>query len=432
MILQKKNTVIQTTTMSLVTLPVEILYRILDHVDMHSILFSFRCVCKQFYTISNSYNRYELDTSSSSSSDIKRIARLIQPDRIISLVFHADSSGENKIDLFFRCFNSNEFVRLFSLTLIGVYHYKVNHILQVFAGCARLVSLSIYTGANQSKQATDIVLSAETKFKLRKLNLKNSDSFFVNLSSQHISTVEHITLENCTFSQYQLILSSLPHLKTLTMRDCIKTDHDEMPSMSYPQLICLSINDCHLSINDIQSVISQVPSLAYLKLRSHRNHFDSAFNGSFWEKFIQTNLPSFIKFQFFFSYTMNQNDVLIDMDSLIQTFRTSFWSHNIQCDYNIQQRIINLYTTPISIDFSRSMKISVCPTISIRLNVDDSPTLSWTDQVFDITSSIVTFSLLRFILIQTPTEVKIRSHRIDDHQIKYFARALRTNEVNSN
>jgi hypothetical protein len=65
--------------------------------------------------------------------------------------------------------------------------------------------------------------------------------------------------------------------------------------MSYPQLVSLSINDCHLSINDIQFVISQTPSLMYLKLISNRKEFDLAFNGSFWEQFIQTNFSSMVK-----------------------------------------------------------------------------------------------------------------------------------------
>jgi hypothetical protein len=63
--------------MSLVTLPVEVIHRILDHIDIHSILISFRYVCKQFYMITNTYNRYELDISSTSLTDLKRIAHFI-------------------------------------------------------------------------------------------------------------------------------------------------------------------------------------------------------------------------------------------------------------------------------------------------------------------------------------------------------------------
>jgi hypothetical protein len=73
--------------MSLVTLPVEVIYRILDYIDIRLILNTFRYVCKQFYMITNTYNRYELDVSSISLNDIKRIAHFIQSEHIISLSF---------------------------------------------------------------------------------------------------------------------------------------------------------------------------------------------------------------------------------------------------------------------------------------------------------------------------------------------------------
>lgn len=162
------------------------------------------------------------------------------------------------------------------------------------------------------------------------------------ISWQHISTVEHLVLGSCTFSQYEIILSSLPYLKTLTMTDCIATNRDQIPSMSYYQLVSLSITDCHLSMNDIQFIISRTPSLVHLKWGSSRNKFDLAFNGSFWEKFLQTNFPSFAKFQFLFSYTMANDDAPIEIDFLIQSFKTPFYSNNIQCDYNTN---INQFTS---------------------------------------------------------------------------------------
>ncbi len=42
---------------SLYTLPIELLHRILDHVDTVTVFLSFRNVCKYFYTIINSYNQ---------------------------------------------------------------------------------------------------------------------------------------------------------------------------------------------------------------------------------------------------------------------------------------------------------------------------------------------------------------------------------------
>ena len=213
-----------------------------------------------------------------------------------------------------------------------------------------------------------------------------------NILWKHLSTIQDITLEKCTLSQYQTILNSLPDLKKFTMRDCLINDRNNVVLTTYPQLISLSINDCHLSIDDILLVISLTPSLVDLRLFSHREIVDSTLNGSFWKEFFQTNFSSLEKFQFFFSYTMRDDDKMIDIDSLIHSFQTPFFSSNkIRCDYYIQRRMINIYTIPIN-NLSQSIGISSKPSIAIRLTISPTglnSTLNWMDGVFDVTSTEV-------------------------------------------
>jgi hypothetical protein len=49
------------TILSLHTLPVELAYRILDHLDDFIILCSMRNVCKRINTIVDSYHRYQVN-----------------------------------------------------------------------------------------------------------------------------------------------------------------------------------------------------------------------------------------------------------------------------------------------------------------------------------------------------------------------------------
>jgi len=49
------------STPSLDTLPIELLYRIIDNVDVRTIFLSFRNVCQRFNTIVNTYTSYKLD-----------------------------------------------------------------------------------------------------------------------------------------------------------------------------------------------------------------------------------------------------------------------------------------------------------------------------------------------------------------------------------
>lgn len=383
--------------MSLVELPVEVVYRILDYIDIRSILRSFRYVCQRFYWITNSYNRYEFDLSSIAQVNMKLIARLILPENIIALSVSDGWHAQSIIDQFFRLFDKNQLSQLRSLTLTDIRCRDVIHILEVFAACP-LISLSL-TGSRRWSNENPIPLaSALTQFKLCKLILKNVDSSIAHMSWKHISTLQYITLDNCTLSQYQTILSSLPHLKAFMMRDCIIQDRNQTYLNSYPQLLSLSIIDCHLSIDDIQFVIFQTPSLVHLQLASRRKEFDSAFDGSFWNHFISLNLSSLATFQFFFSYTMSETDVIIDVDSLLHSFQRLVWWNNITCDYNLHRRMTNLYTMPILINkadyLPESMDISSSPLIAIRwkissIDVDLLPNLKWVDGIFDLTSTEV-------------------------------------------
>jgi F-box domain len=378
--------------MSLVTLPVEIIYRILDHIDTGSILISFRYVCKQFHMISDTYNRYRLDVCSTLSVDIKRLAHLIQPENVISLTVQDNWCTKYNLHFFFQLFDKDRFVQLRELTLNGITARNLDCIFDVFPSCPRLVSLSINANKSWNEEKGNLLLSQMSQFQFRKLNLKNFDSLLKNIFWKHLSTIQDITLETCTLSQYETILNSLTDLKKLTMRDCLINDRNNVIVTTYPQLISLSINDCHLSIDDIQLVISLTPSLVNLKLFSRREIFDSTLNGSFWKQFIQTNLSSLDKFQFFFSYTMRDDDITIDVDSLIHSFQTPFFSSNkIGCDYYIQRRMINIYTLPIN-NLSQSIEISSKPSIAIRWTISPTglnPTLNWMDGMFDVTSTEV-------------------------------------------
>ncbi|CAF2080216.1 unnamed protein product [Rotaria magnacalcarata] len=121
-----------------------------------------------------------------------------------------------------------------------------------------------------------------------------------------------------------MILGNLRYLKTLVIRDCIIDDCDQVFFTSYSQLLSLTINDCHLSMSDIEFLLPQTPSLTHLKICSRWRAFDSAFNGFSLEQFIKINISSLAKFVFFFSCSLNNNDIMGNIDSLIDLFRTPF------------------------------------------------------------------------------------------------------------
>lgn len=111
------------TAISLLDLPVEMLHCICDHLDILTILRSFRYVCKQVYNFIKTYNRYKLNIISMSISDLKFISHQIQSESIISLVISCQYKEPHPFD-FFRCiFDMGQFTRLHSLILLDIKDY---------------------------------------------------------------------------------------------------------------------------------------------------------------------------------------------------------------------------------------------------------------------------------------------------------------------
>lgn len=104
-------------TISLLDLPVEILYYICDNLDTLHTLRSFRHVCKHLYAVINNYNRFKLNIESTSKAEMIFISHLIQPESITSLVFSSQYLNTEQLDLFRSIFNTCRLIRLHSLTL---------------------------------------------------------------------------------------------------------------------------------------------------------------------------------------------------------------------------------------------------------------------------------------------------------------------------
>ncbi|CAF1416602.1 unnamed protein product [Rotaria magnacalcarata] len=82
-------------------LAIEVIYRIFDYLDAETILFSLRCVSKQLYSVAITYNRYELDFRYMLKSDLPVIARIINPENVVSITLSDELRTKNQIKLFF-------------------------------------------------------------------------------------------------------------------------------------------------------------------------------------------------------------------------------------------------------------------------------------------------------------------------------------------
>lgn len=352
-----------TFTASLLTLPVEILYHIIDYLDTPIIILSLSNVCTYFRAISNTYNRYRLDFNSISKPDFHRICRLIEPENILSLTLSDDNKTPGQIRLFLSLFNIDQFSRLLSLTLLGVNNDDLSRILYLNI-TSTLTSLAInWREANCPTSITMNLLSPIlSRLNLQKLELKTESYAIEEMLWPVQYTLKHLTLMYITQKQYCTILRQTPNLRTLVLNHCSmhKIDEDMVTlsdSVLYEQLTSLILIDSRMSMIGLTSILILIPSLTYLKIICSPDSFDTIADGFRWEQFIRANLLFLCKFEFFFTNIYNVYYSPRDIQLLISRFQTPFWLEEkhwfVTCDYINYLNQVMLYTTPLcSTDFT--------------------------------------------------------------------------------
>ncbi|CAF2062577.1 unnamed protein product [Rotaria magnacalcarata] len=105
---------------SLLLLPIEILYHIIDYLDISTNFLSFSNVCTYFRAICNTYNRFQLDFRAISKTNLDHICQLIQPENALSLILTYENKTSGAKRLFFSLFNIDQFTRLLSLSLLNI------------------------------------------------------------------------------------------------------------------------------------------------------------------------------------------------------------------------------------------------------------------------------------------------------------------------
>ncbi|CAF1282225.1 unnamed protein product [Rotaria sordida] len=122
---------------------------------------------------------------------------------------------------------------------------------------------------------------------------------------------------------------------------------DKHPSL----LKSLTISNCNLPMEHIESLLSQTLALIYLKLVSHQRTFDTVFDGYNWEQFILNKLSQLNQFEYFFSFTDKTNEYMKVLNHLLASFQTPFWLQKKRwfttCSYVFESQMFELHTTTI-------------------------------------------------------------------------------------
>ncbi|CAF4430594.1 unnamed protein product [Rotaria socialis] len=357
--------------MSLLNFPVELLHHILDYCDAHTIIFSVRCACKQLYAISNSYGSHQLKYDSKLKSSFNTIYNIIRPENVVSLIIINDHKKSNEVNPLISNFPVCKFTRLRTLTLHNFNDTELQHFLQSIK-TDFLVSLSVISSERDHTQAWLLILSTVARSKIRTLMILN----YLRATMENISwpieyKLEHLSIDNCTFSNYCAILHHWPRLQTFVMKDCTM-DHVDDKIFSSPAstqcslLKSLAITQCSLPMKHLEKLLSLTSTLVQLKLWFYECGSNILSNGYDWTHLIKTKLPILDRFEFFFSNStgFHRNTNSTSLAFLIDSFRTSFWLEEkkwfFACDYEFRPHKIRIYTTSIKInDFTDSVRCEV-------------------------------------------------------------------------
>ena len=118
-----------TQSLELQSLPVELLYGILDYLDAETIFFSVRSLSRFFRTLVHSFQGYLFDFRSISKKNFHLLCRYVDPVNVLSLTL-PDNQISGQINLFNSTINLQEFTRLRSLTLIAIDEEEFNFIFE--------------------------------------------------------------------------------------------------------------------------------------------------------------------------------------------------------------------------------------------------------------------------------------------------------------
>ena len=88
-------------------LPVEIFHRIFDHLDIETLFFSVRPVCRSFQSIVLNYGQFDFHLKLSSKAHFDVLCRFIPPQNIRSLTLYKNERIPDQISSFLQQVHSS-------------------------------------------------------------------------------------------------------------------------------------------------------------------------------------------------------------------------------------------------------------------------------------------------------------------------------------
>ncbi len=340
------------TSISILNLPPELLHCIFDRCDTYTIFHSIRYVCKLLHQTVNSYKAHTLDFTGDSSYDFKLILRLTPIESVTSLAISDGRKKEGRLAKFISHIGCQKFKNMHSLALYQADYSELNQLLKNMIP-ESLFSLSLDFRERSYFETVDAISSVLSRLNLRKLCVNCDEGDITRVSYPKNCSLECLTINQCSYTEYPIILGLLPNLQKLIINDwCKPSYNDKLISPSelkfQPPLTSLTINQTRLEYHGLSRLLLYAPAIRHLGLVNEYASLDLFVDFSPWEKFISKNLPCLINFKFLFSHEFSSDEVVPSLDKIIAQFRTSFWLDVkrwiVICEYDFGKKSLQLYT----------------------------------------------------------------------------------------
>jgi hypothetical protein len=195
--------------MTLETLPLELIWYILDYLSSYDLLFSLRNVNRQLNIAIASYPRYRLNFYSVPKSHFDLICRCIYPEQVISLILSQDKHTTGQIQLFSSIFGSiKQFINLqsFELQVFGRRDSSINSVLVDLHQLKHLSSLRLII------ESPALVFCSTSR--LGRSFIPGIQLFDVRFIMP-LCALRYLTLTHCTFAQLEMIFCEAEQLISL-------------------------------------------------------------------------------------------------------------------------------------------------------------------------------------------------------------------------
>lgn len=349
------------------TLPVELIYHLLDQLDAFTIFTSLYNVCTRFNSIIQSYDQYHLHFKSIPMSYFHRVCSVIRPEQVVSLTLSDGHDNVGLVKLFLDKFQMESFRRLRTLTLINVADNE--QISKIFLSVTdQLQRLSI-ENVNETYNETvmDILLTLIGKPTLQTLILDIERERLLNspiIWTAECSLREIRLVGLCNITLFRNILVGSPNLEIFEAFDIdlddewVDDDDDEdnptghremLPITNASNIKSLSLVYARNDMEKLEWFLSQFTALTHLKYLNiydyHPGSVDvsdySVFDGQRWEK-----LLGHCK-RFEFILTAHLDDQHWNNHRALATFQTRFWQEkNWQIALEQFESVLLLYSIP--------------------------------------------------------------------------------------